>query len=105
MRHPRLPAWARPAACAAACTCAVAGLVPGAAAEEKFQKLVVFGDSYANVTIGHGADELPWAARVRIRLWRVYPVPLQQKLGIPVIEDIAVAGATASPTPECRNPS
>src|SRR5262245_28653499 len=76
IRKPRLPAWARSAAFAAALTFAVAGLAPSAAAEEKFKNLFVFGDSYADTTLAG--------------VWRVYPLPLQENLGIPVMVDFAV---------------
>jgi len=83
MRNPRLPAWARSILSAAALMLAVAGFAPGAAAEDKFKNLFVFGDSYADTTLAG--------------LWRVYPLPLQENLGIPVMVDFAVGGARASP--------
>jgi outer membrane lipase/esterase len=112
MRHPRSPALAHYAICAAAVLLAVAGPTQGAAAEEKYQRLFVFGDSYADLTLSDkpALNALaqpnplvipplpPLPPGVGLSFWRVYPVPFAEKLGIPhsQIQDIAVGGATAS---------
>ena len=83
MRNLRSPAWAQSILSAATLMLAVAGLAPSAAAEDKFKTLFVFGDSYADTTLAG--------------VWRVYPLPLQENLGIPVMVDFAVGGARASP--------
>jgi len=106
LRHPRLRAWTRPAVSAAILTLSVAGLLSGAVAEEKYGRLFVFGDSYADLTLSDKPASNPLAQPfgtlppgVGLSLWRVYPVPLAANLGIPhsQIQDIAVGGATASP--------
>ena len=97
MRHPRvparLPAWARTAALATALVAAGSGLAPGAAAQEKFDRLFVFGDSYADLTLGN-----PLATgQPGLSLWNVYPIALAEKLKILTSIDFAVGGATATP--------
>jgi uncharacterized protein YhjY with autotransporter beta-barrel domain/phospholipase/lecithinase/hemolysin len=97
MRHPRSRAWARSAACAAALAAAF-GLAPGAMAQQRFDHLFVFGDSYADLTLSDKPASNPLAPPgLGLSLWRVYPLSLQSNLGIPGIADIAVGGATASP--------
>src|SRR5262249_55420737 len=54
-----------------------------ASEEEKFPRLFVFGDSYTDINLAS--------------FWRVYPLPLQQDLGIPQIVPFGVGGARASP--------
>jgi len=54
-----------------------------ASEEEKFTRLFVFGDSYTDINLAS--------------FWRVYPLPLQQDLGIPQIVPFGVGGARASP--------
>jgi uncharacterized protein YhjY with autotransporter beta-barrel domain/phospholipase/lecithinase/hemolysin len=98
----RLRAWARSAITAAGLTAALAfavgGLAPGASAEGKYQTLIVFGDSYADVTLSdQPATNKLAPAGIALSVWRVYPVPLRSYLGIPEIVDVAVGGATASP--------
>ena len=98
MRNPRSPAWARFVLSAAALLLAAVGLVPGAAADEKFKQLFVFGDSYADLTLSDMPASNPLAPPgLALSVWRVYPVALKEKLGIPGIIDVAVGGATASP--------
>ena len=112
MRHPWSRACARAAISAAALVLAVAGLTPGATAQEKYQGLVVFGDSYADLTLSDSpasnplAPTLPDGTPVGLSLWRVYPVSLAAKLGIggAQIVDVAVGGATASPTAGTPDP-
>jgi uncharacterized protein YhjY with autotransporter beta-barrel domain/phospholipase/lecithinase/hemolysin len=85
---------------------AAVGSVPGAAADEKFQRLFVFGDSFADLTLSDKPASNPLAPPgLGLSLWRVYPVPLAANLGIKGahIVDVAVGGATASPT--AGNPS
>jgi phospholipase/lecithinase/hemolysin len=97
MRNPRSPAWARCAAFAAAWLVAVAGLVPGAAAEEKFKQLLVFGDSYADLTLSDTpATNLQAPPGFALSVWRVYPVSLAANLGGAQMFDFAVGGARAS---------
>jgi len=91
---------------------AAASLSTGATAQEKYQQLFVFGDSYADMTLSdHPASNplsptLPNGTPVGLSLWRVYPVSLAANLGIkdPQIVDVAVGGATASPTAATPNP-
>ena len=102
MRYPRSPAWARSAAVAAVLTAATLGVAPSATAQQKFNNLFVFGDSYADLTLSDKpASNLlaptPNGVLVGLALWRVYPLSLQANLGIPNIADVAVGGATASP--------
>lgn len=92
---------------------AVAGHALDAAAQDKYQQLFVFGDSYADLTLSDGAASNSLAPPgLALGLWRVYPVPLAENLGIlkegqlvedAAIVDVAVGGATASPT--AGNPS
>jgi uncharacterized protein YhjY with autotransporter beta-barrel domain/phospholipase/lecithinase/hemolysin len=99
MRNPRSPAWAR-CAFAAAWICGIVCLGPGAAAQEKFNRLFVFGDSYADLTLSEKAASNPAAPPgLALSFWRVYPIPLAASLGIAdtQIVDFAVGGATASP--------
>ena len=100
MRNPRLPVWARSAAFATALTFAVAGQAPDAVAEFKYNQLFVFGDSYADVTLSDKPASNPHApAGVHLDVWRVYPVPLKEGLGIPEIQDFAIGGATTGSLP------
>src|SRR5262245_6258326 len=100
MRNPRSPAWARSAAFAAALTFAVTGSAPDAAAQSKYQQLFVFGDSFADLTLSDTpASNLHAPPGVHLDAWRVYPIPLQQRLGIPGILDFAVGGATTVTLP------
>jgi outer membrane lipase/esterase len=96
MRNPRLPAaWARSAVFATALTFAVAGHAPSTVAEDKYQRLFVFGDSYADLTLSDKPASNPLAPPlVSIPLWRVYPASLKDNLRIPEILDYAVGGAT-----------
>jgi outer membrane lipase/esterase len=97
MRHPRSRAWARSIACAAALV-AASGFGPGAVAQQQFNRLFVFGDSYADLTLSDQPATNPLAPPgLGLSLWRVYPLSLQANLGIPQIADVAVGGATASP--------
>jgi uncharacterized protein YhjY with autotransporter beta-barrel domain/phospholipase/lecithinase/hemolysin len=96
-RNPRLPAWARSATLAAALTFAVAGHGPEAAAQDKYRQLFVFGDSYADLSLSDTPASNPHAPPgLAFGVWRVYPVPLQQNLGIPGIQDFAIGGATTT---------
>ena len=83
MRNPRAPAWARPALFAAALIIATTSFTSSVRAEEKFPRLFVFGDSYTDTFLAG--------------LWRVYPLPLQENLGIPQMVEFGVGGARASP--------
>jgi uncharacterized protein YhjY with autotransporter beta-barrel domain/phospholipase/lecithinase/hemolysin len=104
MRELRLRAWARCAISAAALAFAVGGLAPGASAEGKYQSLIVFGDSYADLTLSNQPASNPLAPPgLGLSVWNVYPVSLAAQLGITSIADVAVGGATASPT--AGNPS
>src|SRR5262245_14592941 len=95
MRRYRLRAWARCLVLAGAALAAASGLSPGAMAQAKFDRLFVFGDSYADLTL---ANPLV-TGQAGISFWNVYPVSLGQNLNIPNKEwkDFAVGGATASP--------
>ncbi|HWE19422.1 MAG TPA: autotransporter domain-containing protein [Hyphomicrobiaceae bacterium] len=103
MRHPRSFAWAHSAAVAAALVAATLAVAPSASAQQKFDNLFVFGDSYADLTLSDKpasnllAPTLPNGDPLGLSLWRVYPLSLQAELGIPNIVDVAVGGATASP--------
>jgi len=98
MRHPRSRAWARSAISAAALTLAVAGLSQNAAAQQTFDRLIVFGDSYADLSLSNQPASNPLAPPgFKASFWNVYPLSLQAHLGIPNILDVAVGGATASP--------
>jgi outer membrane lipase/esterase len=106
MRDPHAPAWLRFAAFVAAVLCAALGLTSSAAAQAKFDRLFVFGDSYADLTLSDRPASNPLAPPgLHLDLWRVYPVPLAKDLGIPgtLITDVAVGGATADP--KLGNPS
>src|SRR5262245_30337358 len=92
MRNPRAPARARSLLIAAALTFATGTLASSASAEDKFPRLFVFGDSYADLTLSDVPGSPPGVA---FNLWRVYPLPLQKDLGIPQIFDFAVGGATS----------
>ena len=83
MCNPRAPARARAVLFVAALISGLAGLAPSVSAEEKFQRLFVFGDSYTDTALAG--------------LWRVYPLPLQENLGIPQMVEFGVGGARASP--------
>jgi uncharacterized protein YhjY with autotransporter beta-barrel domain/phospholipase/lecithinase/hemolysin len=99
MRHPRSRAWARSIACAAALV-AASGFGPGAVAQQRFDHLFVFGDSYADLTLSDQPATNPLAPPGgSLPVWRVYPLSLAASLGIDhgQIADIAVGGATASP--------
>jgi len=61
MRHPRSRAWARSAISAAALTLAVAGLSQNAAAQQTFDRLIVFGDSYADLSLSNQPASNPLA--------------------------------------------
>ena len=103
MRNPRAPAWARPALFPAALISTIAVLLSTASAEEKFPRLFVFGDSYADVTLAGPSLNPPHPP-----LWTVYPIPLATDLQIPgtAIANFAVGGARASPDgpPAAINP-
>jgi uncharacterized protein YhjY with autotransporter beta-barrel domain/phospholipase/lecithinase/hemolysin len=103
MRNPLAPAWARSTVFAAALISGTAALTSGAAAEDKFNRLFVFGDSYADVTLA-GPSLLP----AHPPLWTVYPIPLANDLQVPgtAIVNFAVGGARASPfgPPAAVNP-
>jgi uncharacterized protein YhjY with autotransporter beta-barrel domain/phospholipase/lecithinase/hemolysin len=100
MRSLRSPAWARSTAFAAALLIAIAGFAPGAAAQEKYNQLFVFGDSYADLTLSDmPAGNLHAPPNVALNLWRVYPIALQDNLGIPNVLDFAVGGATTLSLP------
>src|SRR5262245_5770723 len=95
MRGSRLRTWARSVVLAAGVVGAVSGLVPGAMAQQKFDRLFIFGDSYADLTLANPVV----TGQFGLALWNVYPVSLGQNLGIPnsAWVDFAVGGATASP--------
>src|SRR5215470_14769114 len=108
MRHLRLHAWARSVVTAGALIAAAAGMAPGAAAQQKFDRLFVFGDSYADLTLSDKPDlKTPLApAGLGLSLWRVYPLPLAENLGMKdsQIVDYAVGGARASPVGSAAAP-
>jgi hypothetical protein len=100
MRDPHAPAWTKSAAFAAAVLFLAVGLTSRAAAQAKFDRLFVFGDSYADLSLSDSPASNPLAPPgLKLNLWRVYPVPLAKDLGIPgtLITDVAVGGATADP--------
>jgi phospholipase/lecithinase/hemolysin len=68
MRNSPVPVWARCAIFVAALISAIAVFAPGAPAEEKFKRLIVFGDSYTDSDLAG--------------LWKVYPLSLQEQLAI-----------------------
>jgi hypothetical protein len=83
MRQPSAPAWIRASIVAAALIAGLATFVSGACAEDKFPRLFVFGDSYTDIALAG--------------LWRVYPLPLQENLGIDQMVEFGVGGARVSP--------
>jgi uncharacterized protein YhjY with autotransporter beta-barrel domain/phospholipase/lecithinase/hemolysin len=93
MRYPRPSAWARSVAVAAGLIAGTVGLAPGATAQQKFDNLIVFGDSYADLTLGN--PQL--TGQPGLAFWNVYPIALAEYLKIPTSIDFAVGGATASP--------
>jgi outer membrane lipase/esterase len=97
MRDPHAPVWARSVAFAAALLSAVVGFTASAAAQAKFDRLFVFGDSYADLTLSD-ATHTTSPPGVALGFWRVYPLPLAKDLHISdtQIVDFAVGGATAS---------
>ena len=105
MRDPHAPAWTKFTVFAAAVLFVAVGLTSRAAAQAKFDRLFVFGDSYADLTLSDSPASNPLAPPgLKLNLWRVYPVPLAKDLGIPgIITDVAVGGATADP--KLGNPS
>ena len=84
MRHTQAFAHLRRIAFAAAAALAAGAVFPGhAEAQDKFERLYIFGDSYTDVQLAG--------------LWRVYPLPLAENLGnLPIVE-FGVGGARASP--------
>ncbi|MBX9592088.1 MAG: autotransporter domain-containing protein [Hyphomonadaceae bacterium] len=100
MRNPCAPAGARSALFAAALVSAITALAPTASAQQQYDRLFVFGDSFADLTLSDKAASNPAAPPgVALNLWRVYPLPLQSNLGIPGILDFAVGGAQTSNLP------
>ena len=100
MRNPHAPVWTKSAVFGAAVLFVAIGLTLRAAAQAKFDRLFVFGDSYADLTLSDRPASNPLAPPgLKLNFWRVYPVPLAQNLGIPgtLITDVAVGGATADP--------
>jgi phospholipase/lecithinase/hemolysin len=100
MRDPHAPVWTKSAVFAAAVLFVAIGLTSRAAAQAKFDRLFVFGDSYADLTLSDRPASNPLAPPgLKLNFWRVYPVPLAQNLGTPgtLITDVAVGGATADP--------
>ena len=82
MRNPRAPAWARPLLFAAALVLGTAALSLSASAQEKFARLFVFGDSYADLTLSDSPASNPLAPPgLALNLWRVYPLALAKDLG------------------------
>jgi uncharacterized protein YhjY with autotransporter beta-barrel domain/phospholipase/lecithinase/hemolysin len=108
MRHPRSRARARSIACAAVLAAATSAFAPGASAQQHFDHLFVFGDSYADLTLSDRPDlKTPLApAGLGLSLWRVYPLPLAENLGMKdsQIVDYAVGGARASPVGSAAAP-
>ena len=97
MRDPHAPAWARSAAFTAALLSAAITFTSSAAAQAKFDRLFVFGDSYADLTLSDATNTTS-PPGVALGFWRVYPLPLAKDLQISdkQIVDFAVGGATAS---------
>ena len=94
MRHRGWRALVRSVGLAGAAVAAAAGLAPKASAEERFNRLFIFGDSYADLTLAN-----PLATgQIGLSFWNVYPVSLASNLQIPTSIDFAVGGATASPS-------
>ena len=83
MRQPSPRAWIRASIVAAALMTGLATCASSATAEDKFPRLFVFGDSYTDTALAG--------------LWRVYPLPLQENLGIDQMVEFGVGGARASP--------
>ena len=85
MRKPSAPAWVRASIVLVALTTGIAAVASSAAAEDKFPRLFVFGDSYTDIALAG--------------LWRVYPLPLRENLGIDPdkMVEFGVGGARASP--------
>jgi outer membrane lipase/esterase len=85
MRNSPAPGWARSAVFTAALTSAITAFAPSASAQQKFDQLFIFGDSYTDTALAG--------------LWRVYPLPLADNLKIPPaqIVEFGVGGARASP--------
>jgi uncharacterized protein YhjY with autotransporter beta-barrel domain/phospholipase/lecithinase/hemolysin len=104
MRHPCLRAWARSIA-TAVFIAAASGLAPGASAQQQFDRLFVFGDSYADLTLSNKPAFNSLAPPgLGLSFWNVYPVSLAGNLHIPQSIDVAVGGATASPTAGTPSP-
>ena len=85
MRKPSAPAWVRASIVLVALTTGIAAVASSAAAEDKFPRLFVFGDSYTDIALAG--------------FWRVYPLPLRENLGIDPdkMVEFGVGGARASP--------
>jgi outer membrane lipase/esterase len=83
MRQPSTPMWVRASIFIAAVISGIIAIAPAASAQEKFERLFVFGDSYTDTALAG--------------LWRVYPLPLQENLGINQMVEFGVGGARASP--------
>jgi outer membrane lipase/esterase len=100
MRDPHAPALRKSVVLVATALCLAVGLTSRAAAQAKFDRLFVFGDSYADLTLSDRPASSPLAPPgLALDLWRVYPLPLAEHLGIKesLITDVAVGGATADP--------
>ncbi|HJZ30614.1 MAG TPA: autotransporter domain-containing protein [Hyphomicrobiaceae bacterium] len=95
MRQPSTPMRRRAGLFAAVVISLLAAVDTRAVAEDPFARLFVFGDSYTDVTLaGVAATTQP---ATPLKLWRVYPLPLQEDLGIDQIVPFGVGGARASP--------
>ena len=95
MRQPSTPMRRRAGLFAAVVILLLAAVDTRAVAEDPFARLFVFGDSYTDVTLaGVAATTQP---ATPLKLWRVYPLPLQEDLGIDQIVPFGVGGARASP--------
>jgi uncharacterized protein YhjY with autotransporter beta-barrel domain/phospholipase/lecithinase/hemolysin len=110
MRGPGSRAPARSLICAA--VLAVVGLTTSATAQQRYDRLFTFGDSYSDVTMSNQLATNPEAQPSGFPVlqngagnWQVYPVPLADKLHIGTIYDFSVAGAGASPTATSPNPN
>ncbi len=108
MRQPSSPAWVRSTILAIALISGTVAFSTGGAAESKFARLFVFGDSYTDIFLAGRVD--PTVAPGAILpsppsppppappgLWVVYPIPLQENLGIAQMVEFGVGGARASP--------
>jgi outer membrane lipase/esterase len=93
MRHRRLRACSRSIVAAAALIGLVSGLAPSAMAQVQYDRLFIFGDSYADLTLANPTA----TGQPGLSLWNVYPISLGKNLEIPTLVDFAVGGATASP--------